>query len=252
MKNQIKTTAIILHSIRWKESSKIVTMYTEAFGITKLIARGAYRKGSSLAGKIETLMLVDAVLNVKESRSINIIKEIDIVDTFSEIRTNMKLLPYALSLIEIINQVLEETDSDSIFFNFIVEMINAVRDSKTPEIVLVFFLLKLSSYLGFKPELGKCGLGDTNLCSEKIYLSMNNGKVSCKNCDTNTSHPLIINKDQYLFLKDLQKVSYRLIRNYEKSRSDSIILVEKLLRYLNFHLDKEIRVSALQLILAKN
>ena len=79
MKSQLKTKAIIIQSIRWKESSKIVTMYSEALGKIKLIARGAFRKGSPLAGKIETLMLVDAVLEVKESRAINLVKEIDVI-----------------------------------------------------------------------------------------------------------------------------------------------------------------------------
>jgi len=248
LKSQLKTKAIIIQSIRWKESSKIVTMYSEALGKIKLIARGAFRKGSPLAGKIETLMLVDAVLEVKESRSINIVKEIDVIDTFSENRLNMKLLPFALSIIEIINQVLDETQPDPVFFNFVLEMENSLKNTNKPEIVLIYFLLKLSSYLGFKPQLNNCKSGDPHLCGDKVFLSINDGKVSCKKCGSNPSHPLVLTRDQYFFLKSLQGINHRRINNYKHSRSDYIEIIQRISRYINFHLDREIRMEALQLI----
>lgn len=249
MGNQIKTKAIIINSIRWKESSKIVTIYSEQFGKTKVIARGALRKGSSLAGKIETMFLVEAVLDVKKTRTLNIISEVDVLDSFSEIRLNMKLFPYTLSIIEILSQVLDDTESDPTFFNFVVEMVGSFRNTKIPAIILIFFLLKLSSYLGFKPVFEKCNSGDLNQCSSKVLLSMSDGHVSCKNCSSNSLSPLVLKKEHFIFLQSLQKVNYRQINNYEHQGSDYMPMIQTLLKYINFHLDREIRTEALQMLI---
>lgn len=249
MGNQVKTKAIIISSIRWKESSKIVTLYSEEFGKIKVIARGVLRKGSNLAGKIETLFLIDAVLDIKKSRTLNLIVEADVIDAYSEVRLNLKLFPFGLTFLEIISQVLDETQPDKIFFNFILEMEDALQRTKFPEIILIYFLLKLSSYLGFKPVLEKCQSGDLNLCSEKVLLSMSDGSVSCKNCTSNPSSPLVLKKDQFLYLQTIQKVNHRRIGNYKQSRSDFFQIIQILLQYINYHIDREIRTDALQMLM---
>ena len=248
MTTLLKTKAIVVNSIRWKESSKIVTVYSEEFGRIKLIARGALRKGNSLAGKIETFFLIEAVLDIKKNRTLNLIKEADVLDTYPEIRLNMKLFPFGFSLIEILNQVLDETHPDPIFFNFVLVMLNTLKISKSPEVILIYFLLKLSSYLGFKPFLEKCESGDVNQCSSKVLLSMSNGRVSCKNCASNSIHPIAMDRGQFFFLKSLQQVNHHRIKNHEKFRSDSFQIINIILRYINFHLDKEIKVKSLQLL----
>ena len=59
MAELIKSDAIILHSIRWQESSKIVTVYSREWGKIGLIARGALRPKSPFAGSLESLNYVN-------------------------------------------------------------------------------------------------------------------------------------------------------------------------------------------------
>ncbi len=248
MTSLVKTKAIVMNSIRWKESSKIVTIFCEDFGKVKFIARGALRKGSSLAGKVETFFLIEVILNIKKSRSLNLIKEIDVLDTFPEIRLNIRKFPFGLSLIEILNQVFDDIQPDQIFFNFVVVMLNAIKTSKSPEVVLIYFLLKISSYLGFKPTLEKCVSGDESLCNAKVLLSMSDGRVSCLNCASNPPHPLSLAKEQFFFLKVIQKVNHHQIKNTEQIRSDYTQIIKILLRYINYHLDKEVRIDSLRML----
>jgi DNA repair protein RecO (recombination protein O) len=246
--NIVKTRAIILNAIRWKESSKILTVYSEHLGKIKLIARSAYRNNSPFAGKIEALFLVDLIIDTKESRTLNVIKEVDIVDTAAVLRLNMSVYPYSLALMEIINQVLDEAQPDRVFFNFIVEMQNALTTIEKPQNVLIYFLLKLSSYLGFKPKLDKCFSGDFKQCAPKVCLSMSDGNISCHVCNKSVMSIITLKKEQFFYLQKIQKTNYKMVKDIKDSRDDFFEIIQILLRYANFHIDRELKTDSLKLL----
>jgi DNA repair protein RecO (recombination protein O) len=248
LSNVIKTKAIILSSIRWKESSKIVTIYGDQTGKIKIIARSALRSNSSFAGKLESLFLVEVVIDVKDTRSLQVLREIDVINPFSKLRVDLKILPYALALLEIINQVFDESHPDEVFFNFVLEMIQAIIENKNPQNVYIYFLLKLSSYMGFKPVLENCTSGDISLCDEKVFLSISQGTIFCRRCLLESINPISFKKDQFLYLKNLQNVNHRRIKSVDNSRNDFAQIIQCLLKYMNFHLEQNINVEALQLL----
>ena len=125
MGNIIKTKALVLSSIRWKESSKIATIYGEQTGKIKIIARGALRSNSFFSGKLESLFLTEVLIDIKSSRSLQVLREIEVIDAFSKLRLDLDKFPFALAIVEVINQIVDQGHPDGVFFNFILEMINA-------------------------------------------------------------------------------------------------------------------------------
>jgi DNA repair protein RecO (recombination protein O) len=248
MTKTIKTKVLILSSIRWKESSKIVTLYSEKLGKIKVIARGALKNNSAFAGKLQSLQLSEAIILVKESRSLQILKEMELLNAYNSIHTDLGRLPFGLAIFEILNQVFEEGEPDEIFFNFLTELLLALSQIKSAANVLIYFLLKFMSYLGFKPSLQNCSSGDTLKCAEKVFLSMENGQVFCTNCFKSHPNPIALQKGQFFYLKNLQKSNHRRLKELEIVRPDAFVLVQKLLNYINFHLDKNIHLESLQLL----
>lgn len=248
MTTTIKTKALVLGSIRWKESSKIVTLYSSKLGKIKVIARGAYKNNSPFAGKLESLQLCELIILVKESRTLQILKEVELLNSFNSVRTGLDRLPFGMAILEIINQVFEEPQPDEVFFDFVIEMLQALTKIKSPANVLLYFLLKLSSYLGFKPSLQNCASGDISKCANKVFLSMENGRVFCRNCPSSYSNTIALQKNQFFFLKNLQNLNHRRIINWEIARSDALSLIQQLINYINFHLENNIHTKALQLL----
>jgi DNA repair protein RecO (recombination protein O) len=246
MSETIKTRALVLNSIRWKESSKIVTLYSRELGKIKVIARGALRNKNAFAGKLETLCLLDVIINQKESRSLQILNEADLFSSFNQMRNNLEAYGFGLAILEIINQVFEDLQADQIFFDFTVEMLETIMIISQPENVLIYFLLKLSSYLGFKPHLDKCISGSTEKCAEIVYLSMTEGHVFCSNCNMVSENPLRLKKEDFFCLKNLQKINHRRLRIWENVPSEPKRLIRILLSYINFHLERELHIDALQ------
>ncbi len=245
----IKTKALILGSIRWKESSKIVSLFTADHGKIKVIARGALRKKNTFGGKLETLNYIEAIINEKKSRSLQILNDMDILDSFNSLRMQYEKLPYALTILEIIQQVFDENITDKIFFNFLVELIRAVEKSDNAQTVLWYFLLKLSSYLGFKPQLTKCALCKKTTFLQPVKLSVENGRLYCRECSVNTLLNITVTPQTLAILQNLQNYPYKKIADFTAPPNKNQNITDLLLKYLNFHLDKQLSIRSLQLLI---
>jgi len=244
----IKTQAIVLNSIRWKESSKIVTLYCQELGKIKVIARGVLRAKSAFAGKIESLNLLEVIVVNKGSRSIQDLREAELIKSFNPIRLDLKKFPYAMAIIEIINQIIEEEQADSQFFDFLIEMFNSIAEAEIPENTFLYFLLKIASYLGFKPSLEKCHSGDTNLCQEKVFLSQDSGEIFCNKCNVNQTNPIPLLKEQFFYLKNLQNQHHRRLNSWRYTCQGATSLIQVLVNYINYHMDQNLRINSLQLL----
>ena len=69
------TPALILKSIDWSETSKILTCFSKEFVKISLMVRGAKRPKSSFRGLCEPLHHIDLIYDFKELRDLNSIRK---------------------------------------------------------------------------------------------------------------------------------------------------------------------------------
>ncbi|MGH7752892.1 MAG: DNA repair protein RecO, partial [Gemmatimonadales bacterium] len=74
----VATPAIVLHSIRYSETSKIVRLATRELGVQSAIAKGALRKKSPFGGGLELLSEGVAQLAHREQRELQILTAFDV------------------------------------------------------------------------------------------------------------------------------------------------------------------------------
>jgi len=96
-----KTKAISLKTHSFAEADKLVTLFTREVGKVKAIAKGARRGPSCLAGRVEPLSYAD-FYNVK-GRNLDIISQIEMIETFQFVRESETLLPTALYMIRLVD-----------------------------------------------------------------------------------------------------------------------------------------------------
>ena len=248
MAELVKSQALVLQSIRWHETSKIVTLYTRQFGLIKAIARGVFRKNNPLAGRLETLNLIWVVISFKETRELQIITAADLIDTFQPLKSDLDRLPYALSILELVQKLLQPAHRDEIFFDFIVQMIRAMVLTKYPLVVLWYFLLKLSSYLGFKPDLDYCSICHKKDFTNGAYFILQKGGLVCMDCANHDLHQLKLSEHDLAFLQKLQTFPHKKIHELETKFGFSVDFTALLLQYLNIHVGHRIHLEALRLV----
>ena len=151
----ITTKGIILNSINYSETSIIVRIFTQQLGLQSYIVNGVRKaKAKNKSAIFQPLTLVDLVVYHKETNSLNHIKEIKISIPFQTLHTDVRKSCVVLFLSEVLFKTIKEQEQNSELFEFINKSIVTFdeNDDLIP-IFHVFFLSRLTKYLGFSPKL---------------------------------------------------------------------------------------------------
>lgn len=148
-----KTEGLVLRYVKYGESSIIVTIYTDKFGLSAFVVNGV--RSIKSKGKIafyQPMNLLDLVVYHKEGRDINRISEVKSLAPLNSIRDDIRKSSIAIFLNEILNKCLKEETRNEILFHFLKEsIIELEQQEKDFQNFHLIFLLKLSRYLGFEP-----------------------------------------------------------------------------------------------------
>lgn len=203
-----KTKGVVLNYFKFKETSVIVKIYTEAFGIQSYIVNGVRtKKAGSKIAFFQPLTLLDLVVYYKENANINRIAELKCYYPFCSLPYDYKKSCIALFITEILVKTLKEEEKNTELFVFIQ---NSVIDLDTRQSGLnnfpLVFLIRLSHYLGIHFHL------EENL-AEDIRIIKDNARLYndlCYLMETGFESEININKQSRNMLFDILLRYYRL------------------------------------------
>lgn len=146
-----KTRGIVFRFTKYGDSSIIVTIFTELFGLQTYIVNGVRSK--SAKGKIalyQPLTLLDLVVYYKENANIKRIKEVRCLRQYQTLQTDIRKSCIGMFIIEILNKTVKEENHAQELFEFFLKSLVILDDQKTDfENFHLIFLIKLSRFLGF-------------------------------------------------------------------------------------------------------
>ena len=146
-----KTRGIVFRFTKFKETSIIVTIFTEAFGLQSYIVNGVRSKSSrNKIALYQPLTLLNLVVYHREHANIERIKEISCLHPYRSLTTDVKKSTLAIFLNELLNKTVKDESHIGEVFEFICHSLIALDDIATGyESFHLIFMLKLSRYLGF-------------------------------------------------------------------------------------------------------
>lgn len=113
------TQAIILKSVDYQESSKILTVLSQKHGKIALIARGVKRPKSKLAGVIDIGNILDVVYYYKPSRAVQSLTEASIQSGSMAFRKDFEKAAILYSVLELTGQLVHENEENEPLFSFL-------------------------------------------------------------------------------------------------------------------------------------
>ena len=149
-----KTRAIVLHHVKYGESSLILNLYTEQFGRTACIVSGVRsHKPRFPATLFQPLHMLDVDIYYRRSREMHRLKEVSGLIHFQTIPFNISKSTIALFLAEVLMHCLREEESNPPLFAFLFHSFQLfdASDEGYPYFHH-WFLVQLSRYLGFLPH----------------------------------------------------------------------------------------------------
>ena len=219
------TKAIVIHTLKFGDSSVIVKCYTEAFGLVSFMVRGVLKpkKKGLKAGYFQPLNLLTIVFNHQKNKQLQSIKEAHVQLPYQSIFQDVKKQSIVMFLSEILNSVIQEEEQNSDFFEFLETSFLWLDLHDQVSNFHLYFLLKLTKFLGFYPDL-----------HFENYTGFNLEEGSF----TNSIIGNYIIRDRELFLfKRLLGINFDTINAISYSSKERRESLELLLTYFKLHLN---------------
>ncbi len=175
---RLKTKGIVLSEIPYKETSKILNVLTEDFGLIGIVSKGCKNIKSKLRGVSNKMNYGEYTIIYKE-QGLSTLIEGNNIDSFKNIYTDIKKAVYSSYIMDLVNQVLKENNNKDIFYLLLSSLVK-INNGLSCELISNIVEIKLLSYLGVEINLDSCVL-----CGSKdniLTLDLNNGGVICRNC----------------------------------------------------------------------
>ena len=168
---QVSTKALVISKIRYKDSDLIVKCYTAKFGIKSYLIKNVLksRKGKFKPAYFQPLTMVHIEAEHKQNRSLNFLKDVKIQNKFDSIHTNIIKSTMAMFLAEVLSIVLREEEENIPLFNFLEAAFIWFNEHKLDTNYHYIFLIELTKYLGFYPDISEIESSYFNLEDGKFY-----------------------------------------------------------------------------------
>ncbi len=128
-----KTTAISLKTAPFAEADKLVTLFSREHGKIRVIAKGARRVPSRLGGRVETFSYAEYI--IAKGRSLDIISQCEVIETFQGLRDDPNALKTGLYLLKLIDAGTVEGQSNPELFDLLLKGLTALKQKKDPRLV---------------------------------------------------------------------------------------------------------------------
>ena len=197
---------IILSETNYSESSKILNVLTKEYGLIGVISKGCRNMKSKLRG-VSRKLLYGTIHIYYKPNGLSTLIGVDVINSYSKTLMDLEKISYASFILDLINQVLKQTDSEDIF-DLLKDTLNKLEEGLNPIALTNILELKLLDYLGVSPSIDACAHCGSQ--KEIVTLSSDAGGYVCKNCYNN--EPLVSDKT----IKMIRMYYYVDIKNITK------------------------------------
>ena len=167
----------MLRAYKLGEADRICVLATLDHGKVRAVAKGVRRLKSRIGARLEPLNHVNLML--WEGRNLDIINQVEVLDTHVEVRNSLEMTSQAQVMLEVAVRLFLEKASNVDLYTMLVKALSTL-ETWDSQLILPAFLLKVLVSEGVGPALGSC-----IQCSETenlVAYSTADGGVLCNKC----------------------------------------------------------------------
>lgn len=169
-----KTEAIVLHSLKYGESRLIVDMFTRSQGHLAFIVNIPRTSNSKVKKQFfQPLSLLDIEVDIRPKVQLQKLSDVRLLQPFSSIPFEPFKLSISLFIAEFLYYALRSEQQNENLFDYVVNSIQWLdgQEDRFANFHLVF-LMRLSRFLGFYPNLDDYDSGDYFDLRESVFCKM--------------------------------------------------------------------------------
>ena len=222
-----KTRGIVLHSIKYGDTSLIAHLYTENFGRHSFLFKGIRSKKSKIRSNlIQPLFILNLEAYIKEGKDLSLVKEAAAAKVFLHFPYDMKKVAQVMFMAEVLYHCLKEEESNKSLFDFLISSIEYFDLLETGSADFhIIFLVKLSKFLGYYPS--------SREKKNDLVFDMKDGIYK----DEIPTHVDYLDLFNSQLLDEILNTNYENLTGLNLNRVRRQNLLEDILRFYSFHME---------------
>jgi DNA repair protein RecO (recombination protein O) len=233
----VKSEGIVLKEIRFRETSKIVTIFSKEYGKVHGMAKGAYRPKNNLISITQPFSYSD--FSFFKGKNFYHINQGDLKNSFYPLRENIYKLFYGSYMLELADSSIVEDESNEKLFQLLLKGLTVLSDLKGDYLKFILaYEIKYISFLGYKPYLDKCVLCGQKLEGRDMIFSIISGGILCGNCVYEDLNGFRINLSMLKTLKLLLYTPLDNLTYFKINKEIMFILHDIMVKYILYSIEK--------------
>lgn len=170
---------IVIRSIDYGESSKIITLCTKLHGKVGVFVRGA-KKARSRHVAATQLFTYGEFVFFRGMGHLGTLNSCEILESNRLLREQLHLTAYASYVVELMDKALQDEEADGLMFEQLHAYLQAIAKGKDVQVTTHLFEMKLCQRIGVAPQLYVCVT-----CGKKeniVAFSWWLGGALCESC----------------------------------------------------------------------
>ena len=196
---------------------------------------------------LESIHLVEVVIYMSTTRKLQILGQTTLENSYKKIREDYNKTGYSFAILELTDIFFKEGSVDTIYFDFLKTLLSEIENTSDPKVIFWYFLLKLSSYLGFRPIFDECTICNRSIASEESVFSMREGAIVCKGCESYPDSGWTLSILARKSLSELQKLNHKRLASVTLDFDHQFGYTDFLMTYLRFHSEEKLDLSSLKI-----
>ncbi|HTY59236.1 MAG TPA: DNA repair protein RecO [Bacteroidota bacterium] len=203
----VRSEAIVLRTMKYRETSRIAVLYTKERGKISVVAKGVRDGKSRMGGALQPMNHVVALFYMKESRDLQLLTQCDSAGQFPGLGTDLDRMGAAMAAVELTDAVSPAEEPNLPLFELLRATLDAVsRATNQPGNALYYFEMHLLEIIGFRPDMSLCAHCrnpvDTGAAGD---LHMSAGGILCAECSRKGMGSELLSRPALAALRRLQE-----------------------------------------------
>ena len=232
----ITTKATVLSSLKYGETSLIVKCFTEQEGLKSYLIKGVLssKKRNIKAAYFQPLNQLSLTANHHQKSNLHHLKEVHVIHPYKTIYADIVKQSVVLFLSEMLTSAIKEEEQNIPLYNYLESGLNWLDVHDKIANFHLLFLLNLTNFLGFYPDVSN---------TDSKYFNLLEGNFTSQDYYKNS----ISDNELYQF-KKLLGINFDSIEKVTFSKNERQLVLKIIIEYFKLHLGNFKNPNSLQVL----
>lgn len=191
---------IVLSGMKYRESGKILRIFTRDYGILSVMAHGVYKKNSSLLSVTEWFS--KSLFDLDRGRNFYYLQRAELLDLHYALRHDYEKIRNAQMAASFLLRTIPEEHRQEALYDLLEDFLAQLLAAKSPLQLGSAFLLQAAKRMGYQPLLYSCSsCGNRRIRSMRFSFRL--GGILCENCHIPGEYLPPFSKESYMNIYSL-------------------------------------------------